>query len=156
MKKFFLSILMLALVLGGATSVVAATYKSPAEIYAELKGLTVEEAYSERAVTRNTFGQLAEEAGILDEYKSEVLENRKSLLQESVTNGEITQEQADAIIERVELNQAYCDGPGSYGYGYGHNGKEYRRWQNNNDYQNGYFRQGRGMNGGGFCGGRGF
>lgn len=154
MKKFFLSFLILALILGGATSVIAATFKSPAEIYADLKGLSVEEAYSERAATKNSFGQLAERDGLLDEYKSGVLENRKSLLQERVVNGEITQEQADAILERIELNQAYCDGPGNYSYG--HSGKGYGRWQNNNDFPNDSFRQGRGMNGGGFCGGRGF
>ncbi|NMA68078.1 MAG: DUF2680 domain-containing protein [Desulfitobacterium sp.] len=158
MRKVFISILMVALLLVGATSVIAATYKSPAEIYADLKGVTVEDAYNERATTKNTFGQLAERDDLLDEYKSEMLENRKNILQDRVAKGELTPEQADAILERFKENQALCE-PGSYGYGMGYGnyyGKGNGRWQNNSEAQGDNFWQGRGMKGGCFCGGRGF
>jgi len=141
MKKLFFSILTLVLLLGGATSVIAATYKTPAEIYAGLKGVTVEEAYMERAATNNSFGQLAASADLLDEFQSERLENMKNFLQEKAAKGELTQEQANAILERMKTNQAFCK---SINYGYGIGCGRCANWQDNNA-QNDYSYQGRGM-----------
>lgn len=164
MKKILFSILILALLLGGATSVIADTYKSPAEIYADLKGITVDEAYNERATTNYTFGQLAEESALLEEYKSAILKYKENFLQERVTKGELTQDEAAALLERFKENQALCELGYGYGTGYGcplnGNGKYYgkrnARWQNNGEAQEDSYWQGRGMRGGGFCGGRGF
>ena len=152
MKKLFISILILALLLGGATSVIAATYKSPAEIYAGLKGTTVEEAYMERVATNYSFGQLAASADLLDEFQSERLENMKTFLQEKITKGELTQEQADAILERMKTKQALCQS-GNFGFGMNYGCPANRQ---NNNTQDSYSYQGRGMRFGGFCGGRSF
>jgi len=114
MKKILIGVITAGMLLVGATGVLAATFKSPAEIYAELKGVTVEEAYAAKA-QGSTYGQLADEAGVLDEFKSQMLENRKAIIQERVANGQLTQEQADAIIKNMEANLAACDGTGMYG-----------------------------------------
>lgn len=116
MKKLMIGILTAGLLLVGATGVFAATFKSPAEIYAQLKGVTVEEAYAAKA-TGSSYGQLAAEAGVLDEFKSKMLENRKAVIQDRVANGQLTQEQADAVIKNMEANQAVCDGTGMTGRG---------------------------------------
>lgn len=109
MKKILIGVLTAGLVLVGATSVVAATYKSPAEVYAGLKGVTVEEAYAERSAG-SSYGQLADQAGVLEKFKAEMLENKKAMIQNRVENGNLTQEQAELYIERIETNQANCDG----------------------------------------------
>jgi len=112
MKKLIVVLLTAGLLLIGATGVLAATWKSPAEIYAELKGITVDEAYKERIETRSSFGRLAAEAGILDEFQANMLENRKEVIEQRVKEGLLTQEQADDLIEKLEDNQVWCDGTG--------------------------------------------
>jgi hypothetical protein len=116
MKKLLIGTITAGLLLVGATTAFAGTFKTPAEIFAELKGVTVEEAYASRA-SGSTYGQLADEAGVLDEFRADMLENRKAIIQERVANGELTQEQADAIIANMEANAAYCDGTGAGGRG---------------------------------------
>jgi hypothetical protein len=114
MKKIMIGVITAGLLLIGATGVFAATFKSPAEIYAELKGVPVEEAYAAKA-TGSSYGQLADEAGVLNEFKAKMLENRKAVIQERVANGQLTQEQANLIIKNMETNQANCDGTGMLG-----------------------------------------
>lgn len=116
MKKVLIALITAGLLLVGATGVLAATFSSPAEIYAGLKGITVEDAYTARAAG-STFGQLADQAGVLDQFQSQMLENRKALIQDRVTNGTLTQAQADAMIQTLEQNMALCDGTGMYGQG---------------------------------------
>lgn len=116
MKKLLIGVLTAGLLLVGATSVFAGTFKSPAEIYAELKGVTVEEAYAEKAAG-TSYGQLADQAGVLEEFKADMLENRKAMIQDRVASGQLTQEQADAMIKNMEANIANCDGTMSNGYG---------------------------------------
>lgn len=53
----------------------------------------------------------------LDELKAQRLELMKDRLEDRVEAGVITQAQADAMIERMEANQALCDGSGGYGAG---------------------------------------
>lgn len=101
MKKVFsialVSVLLIAL--GGVAF--ASTFDTPAEIYANLTGKTVEEVYEERG-TDMTFGQLADENGLLEEFKALSLENKKAILDERVKDGTITQEQADEILKAME------------------------------------------------------
>lgn len=113
MKKKLTTITVIAVVLLiGATSVFAyADYLSPAQIYAKLKGISDEEAYELRG-TGVTYGQLAEEEGIGEEFREEMLQNKKELIQQRVEEGILTQEQADALIERMELNITNCNGAG--------------------------------------------
>lgn len=111
MKKLLIGVITAGMLLVGATGVLAAVFKSPAGIYADLKGITAEDAYTERAAG-NSFGQLADEAGVLDEFRSKMLENREAVIRDRVADGRLTQEQADAIIKNMEANQALCDETG--------------------------------------------
>ena len=101
-----------------ATAMAASGYKTPAEIVAGLTGRTVDSVTEEKTESDKTYGTIANEAGVLDEFKSQMLEQKKAILEEKVAAGTITQERADAIIEAMEENQANCDGTGS-GMGFG-------------------------------------
>lgn len=100
----------------GATSVTAfaaSTYNSPSEAVAGLTGRTEESVISEKTETGKTYGTIADEAGKLTEFKAENLEIKKDILSTRVEEGTMTQADADEIIERIEENQATCDGSGS-------------------------------------------
>jgi len=126
--------------LGAAGAAYASTAKTPAEITAELTGKTVTELSSERS-TGKTFGTIANEAGKLAEFKTQMLEQKKTLLDQRVNDGKLTQEQADNIYNNMQSNQATCDGTGNAGIG-----KNYGAG----------FGQGNGMgNGNGSCDGTG-
>jgi len=112
----------------GATSITAfaaSTYKTPAEAAAGVTGKTVEEVTTQRQESGNTYGEIANEAGKLEEFKNEMLEMKKDALAQKVANGTITQEKADEIYKALEENSANCDGTGSarigqkYGAGLG-------------------------------------
>lgn len=100
----------------GATSIsafAASTYRSPAEIVAGLTDKTVETVTQEKTETGKTYGALANENGVLDEFKSEMLEQKKNRLNEKVAEGTMTQERSDTILAAIEENQANCDGSGN-------------------------------------------
>ncbi|HOD92889.1 MAG TPA: hypothetical protein PLT91_02730 [Clostridia bacterium] len=99
--------------------VAATEYKTPAEAYSALNGVTTEEAYALRKSTGKTFGMLALEAGKSEEFKSIILQMKKDKINESVVSGEITQEEADALLAKLEANMANCDGTGMQGTGIG-------------------------------------
>jgi hypothetical protein len=100
------------LVVGAAGMAYAADIKTPAELAAALTGKSVTDVYKERA-TGKTYGTIANEAGKLDEFKAEVLKQKKVVLDERVKKGEITQKQADEIYNAIKNNQANCDGTGT-------------------------------------------
>lgn len=110
--------------LGAAVTAYAATVKTPAEIASELTGKNVEDLYKER-VSGKTYGTIAEDAGMLEEFKAQMLEQKKAILDQRVKDGKLTQEQADEIYNAIKNNQANCDGTGSaaigrkYGAGFG-------------------------------------
>ena len=106
----------------GVTSITgfaASIYNTPAEALAGLTGKTVDSVIAERVENGTTYGSIATEAGVLDAFKAEVLEIRKDQLADRVEAGTMTQERADAIIERIEERQLDCDGTGT-----GHIGRE--------------------------------
>ncbi|TEB04412.1 hypothetical protein Psch_04139 [Pelotomaculum schinkii] len=103
-------------VLGAAGAAYAATAKTPAEITAELTGKTVSELYNERAAGK-TYGTIANEAGKLDEFKTQMLEQKKIMLDQRVEDGRLTQEQADNIYNNLQNRQAACNGNGNAGMG---------------------------------------
>ncbi len=99
----------------GATSLTAfaaSQYSTPAEALAGITGRTVESLVEERKESNKTYGTIAQEEGKLDEFKLEVLEMKKANLAAQVDQGKITQDKADDIIEKLEENQANCDGTG--------------------------------------------
>ena len=122
LKKLVLVVAALG-VLGTAGTVYAATLKTPAQITSEVTGQTAEAVTSERA-SGKTYGTIANEAGKLDEFKNQMLEQRKALLDQQVTDGKLTQNQADEIYSAIKNNQLTCDaaGAGQVGKGYGMRG----------------------------------
>ena len=105
----------LVVVAMGVTSVTvfaAAKYDSPAEAAAALTGKSVEEVLKIRQEENKTLGTQVDEVGKLDEFKTEILEQKKEILQERVADGRLTQEQADEILANIETNQANCTGTG--------------------------------------------
>lgn len=99
-------------VLGTAGTALAATFKTPADIAAEVTGQSVETVTEQRISSGKSYGTIANEAGKLDEFQSQMLEQRKAILDERVQSGYLTQEQADQIYEAMKNNQATCNGQG--------------------------------------------
>lgn len=95
-----------------AAALAASAYNNPAEAVAGLTGRTVEQVVADRAETGNSYGSIAQEAGVLSQFQAEVLEMKKDRLEARVQSGTMTQERAKAIIETLEENQANCDGSG--------------------------------------------
>ncbi len=114
-KKLFIVATVVGM-LGAAGAAYAATVKTPAEITAELTGKTVAELYNERS-TGKTYGTIASEAGKLAEFKAQMLEQKKIILDQRVADGRLTQEQADNIYSTMQSHQAICDGTGNAGIG---------------------------------------
>jgi len=114
--KKFIAVLVTVGVIGAAGAAYAATYKTPAEIVSGLTGKTVGQLYTERAAGK-TYGAIANEAGKLDEFKVQMLEQRKAALDQRVKDGSLTQEQADQIYNNIKANQTACDGTGNAGIG---------------------------------------
>lgn len=94
------------------TAFATVTGKTPAEITAGLTGKTVEQVNSER-VAGKTYGAIADQAGKLEEFKVQTLEQKKANLDQKVTDGFLTQAQADAMYNSIKTNQATCDGTGT-------------------------------------------
>lgn len=97
------------------TTFAASAYKTPAEAVAGLTKREVQSVIDERTTTGKTYGTIANEAGVLEAFKSEVLQIKKDALAARVAAGTMTQAQADDIIKSIEANQATCDGTGNGG-----------------------------------------
>lgn len=97
----------------GATSAVtfaAAPTLSMADILANLTGKTAAEVQAEKVETGKTYGTLAKDADVLDEFKAEAVVQKKAILTEKVAAGTITQEKADEISAAIDERMANCDG----------------------------------------------
>lgn len=118
MKSFkkLLAVVTVVGIMGAAGAAYAATAKNPAEITAGLTGKTVEDLYQERSAGK-TYGTIANEAGKLDEFKTQMLEQKKAILDQRVKDGKLTQAQADEIYNAIKNNQVNCDATGSAGIG---------------------------------------
>ncbi|MBR0598484.1 DUF2680 domain-containing protein [Sinanaerobacter chloroacetimidivorans] len=117
MKNFKKLIMVGAMVtmIGAAsvTAFAASSYSTPAEAVAGLTGKTVEDVTAERYETGKTYGTIANDAGKLEEFQTEMLQIKKDILADRVEAGLMTQERADEIIAAIENNQSACDGTGS-------------------------------------------
>lgn len=116
-KLVFVGAVVLVIAAASVTALAAAGYTNPADIISGLTGQSADSIIEERTETGKTYGEIANDAGILEDFKTEMLEWKKEILADKVAQGTITQEQADAIIERMEANMANCDGTGSGGAG---------------------------------------
>ncbi|GAB6107361.1 hypothetical protein [Fusibacter bizertensis] len=127
MKKVLLILTVGILVLGTMAMSFADGIFNPAQVYGDLVGITEEEAYNLHIDSDKTFGTLASEAGVYESFSSIMLESKTQYINQLVTDGKITREQADAIL----ANLANCDGTGQgilrdslgYGMGMGANGE---------------------------------
>lgn len=117
-KKFIAAVTIVG-VLSAAGVSFAAAAMIPAEITAGLTGKTVEEVYQERQ-SGKSFGTIANESGKLEEFKAQMLEQKKAVLEQRVKEGKLTQEQADSISSNIKNNMANCNGSGEGGMGMGH------------------------------------
>ncbi len=111
MKKILVVTAVIGMLGVSALGVYAATAQTPAQIVSELTGKTVEELYVEHQAG-STYGEIASEAGVLDEFKGLSLIAKKAILDERVAAGALTQEEADAYYATLVENQLTCDGTG--------------------------------------------
>ena len=102
----------LVVVLGVAGVAYATDDKTPADIAAAVTGKSITDVNAERAEGKS-YGTIANEAEKLDEFKAQLLEQRKARLDQRVKDGQITQEQADESYNTIKNNQATCDGTGN-------------------------------------------
>ncbi len=125
MKKIKKTVLTASLLVGvlAFSGLAYADVMTPVQKLSELTGKSVEALYAEKG--DGTFGALAADAGYLEEFKANMLEDKKAIIAQRVEEGRLTQEQADAIIADMTEHQAVCDGTGyqgespRYGIGYG-------------------------------------
>ena len=106
MKKIMILLTVAVLVLGTMALSFADAVFNPAKIFGDLTGITEEEAYDIRLESGKSFGQLAEEYGVYDEFIDSTFEAKKAYIEGLVEKGEMTREEADQIL----LNLENCDG----------------------------------------------
>jgi hypothetical protein len=111
-KKLFFVLTVLLITAISATVYAASAYSSPAEATADLTGMTLDEVKALRLETGDSYCEIAEEAGKLDEFKAAVLEIKKDSIEDRVANGTLTQERATEMILKIEQDQINCDGTG--------------------------------------------
>lgn len=116
-KLAFMGAVVLVVGVTSITALAASSYHSPAEIVAGLTGKSAESVTAEKMETGDTYGSLADKYGVLDQFRAQMLEEKRTYLNERVADGTMTQERADAIITSMENHQADCDGTSSGGTG---------------------------------------
>jgi hypothetical protein len=92
--------------------VVFAAVQTPSQILAGLTGKSETDLQAARAAG-STYGSIAAEAGVLDEFQAQRLEALKTQLAERVAAGTLDQVSADSIYDRMEDRIASCDGTGT-------------------------------------------
>ena len=126
-RKLMLTVLVAAImVLGLATvSFAASEGLRPAEILANLTGEDVEDIEAGKEAG-DGYGALAQEKGVFEAFKADRLVQAESQLEAAVTDGRLTQEEADerlsAMQEKLENCDGTCDGSGTGGLRIGRNG----------------------------------
>ena len=120
MRKFVMAgAMILTIGAASATTFAASSYDTPAEALAGLTGKSVEDVTAERYETGKTYGTMANDAGKLEDFQTEMLQIKKDILAQRVKDGTMTQERADEILAAIEENQANCDGTGQARLGRG-------------------------------------
>ncbi|WP_113675358.1 hypothetical protein [Vallitalea guaymasensis] len=94
--------------LGSLLVGMAAFAATPAQIYSELTGVTEEEAYELRQEGK-TFGELAKENEVYDEFVEKMVDDKTALIEEKVEQGQLTREEADEFIANLKENAGNCD-----------------------------------------------
>ncbi|SMB79065.1 Protein of unknown function [Desulfonispora thiosulfatigenes DSM 11270] len=141
--KKLVSVVTIVGVLGVGGVAFASGLKTPADITSELTGKTVAEVREERA-SGKTYGEMAKETGKLEEFKTQMLEQKKEILDQKVEEGNLTKEQADEIYTKIKDNQATCDGTSEAKIGQKH-GVGFGKGQGNGMGRGAGMRNGQGM-----------
>ncbi|NLG10889.1 MAG: hypothetical protein GX562_05115 [Coriobacteriaceae bacterium] len=81
-----------------------------AQIVAELTGRDVDSIIDERVNAGKAYGTIADEAGVLEQFKNRVLELRQEAIAARVAAGTMTQEQANNRLELLQQRRDLCDG----------------------------------------------
>lgn len=115
-KKVAAIIVAVALLVTTGVLVFADSFKSSLDIVSGITGKSAEDITKDRAAGK-TYGAIAKDSGKLEEFKAQMLEQRKALLDLRVKDGTITQERADALYNAMKSNQAICNGTGNSGLG---------------------------------------
>ena len=116
-KKIFITSLLTLGALGiGAISVSANMYnvQDKAEILSDLTGKSTNEIIEERVNENKTYGTIAIENGVLEEFQDKNLEKMKTNLNEKVETGSISEETANTIIRNKENIMQNCNGSGPF------------------------------------------
>ncbi len=155
MKKVLILVFILVLILATSITAFAFTGRTPAEIVAGLTGKTTEEVADLRYESGKTYGQMAYEVSedAWEDFREEILENKKAILKEKVADGTLTQEEADEILSNMEEMQNYClENGGGFGMMRNKSGNSFGMG-NGYGMGNGFRNSGNGMGfGGGRCG----
>lgn len=100
MKKLLVIGLVGVLAIGLGAMSFADAFSSPAEVYADLSGTSVAEAYELKGANK-TFGELAEENGFLNDFEAATRAGKINMVQARVADGTLEQEDADEIISQI-------------------------------------------------------
>lgn len=111
------SVLSLAMGVTSITAFAAAKYDSPQDALVGITGKTVEEITEKKVEENKTYGAIAAEEGVLEEFKVELMEQKKDVIEKRVSEGNLVQEEADKILERIQERQETCVGEGHSGEG---------------------------------------
>ena len=106
MKKILLMLTVGILIIGTMAMSFADAAFGPAAIYASLTNMTEQQAYDLKVSSGKTFGELAKDANVYDAFVAASLTAKTDYVNSLVASGDLTQEEADAIITAFEN----CDG----------------------------------------------
>ena len=112
-KKLILSATIVGILGVSGTALASVAFTPAADIVADLTGKSVSDVNLEKTTSGKTYGTLANEAGMLEDFQVRMLEQKKNLLDQRVKDGQLTAQQAEEIYTAIQNNQATCDGTGS-------------------------------------------
>jgi divalent metal cation (Fe/Co/Zn/Cd) transporter len=120
MKKkagIFVGIIAAALILTLITTTAFAAFqpKRGIELAADVLGVTVDELIDQRDETGKTIHEILEDADKLDEFTDAHLAQFKQILTDKVTNGDLTQAEADEWYKEIEERMEENIANGTYG-----------------------------------------
>ena len=111
MKKLLGIVLSGVLVASLALPTFADTFTRPVDIYSEVSGLTVSDAWELRQESNKTFGELAEENGFYESFQELMQSFNKDRVNKLLEEEKITEEEATEWLDQIEA----CDGdPGQH------------------------------------------